>query len=108
LAKVIAYDPFPLPAGFPKPPASTGLHVTDDGSTPEEKSKQIADALAELRMQLDELKERGVHVIVGHKGQYVAMIGDRVVHVGDEIGNGYTVTEIDPKHGVSVDWKHPE
>jgi hypothetical protein len=49
-----------------------------------------------------------VHVIVGQKGQYVAMIGDRMVHVGDEIGNGFTVTEIDPKEGVSVDWKSSE
>jgi hypothetical protein len=30
------------------------------------------------------------------------MIGDRTVHVGDEI-NGFTVTEIDPKTGVRVE-----
>jgi hypothetical protein len=108
LSKVIAYDPFARPAGFPKPPAP-GLNIVEEtGASAEEKSKQLADALAELRMQLDELKERGVHVIVGQKGQYVAMIGDRVIHVGDEIGNGFTVTEIDPKDGVIVDWKSSE
>ena len=33
----------------------------------------------------------------------MAMIGDRMVHVGDEI-NGFTVTEIDPQ-GVHVERK---
>ena len=33
----------------------------------------------------------------------MAMIGDRMLHVGDEI-NGFTVTEIDPK-GVRVERK---
>jgi hypothetical protein len=108
ISKVIAYDPFALPAGFPQS-SSFGLNVAaGGGGTSDEKSKQLADALAELRMQLDELKERGVHVIVGQKGQYVAMIGDRMVHVGDEIGSGFTVTEIDPKEGVSVGWKSSE
>jgi hypothetical protein len=105
LSKVIAYDPFARPAGFPQPAPLAGLTMADDETTTaEERSKQLADALAELRMQLDELKERGVHVIVGQKDQYVAMIGDRRVQVGDEI-NGFTVTKIDPKEGVRVEWK---
>jgi hypothetical protein len=107
LSKVIAHDPFALPAGFPRPSTSGLLGPTalQAEATAEEKSKQLADALADLRMQLDELKERGVHVIVGQNDQYVAMIGDRLIHVGDEIGNGFTVTEIDPKEGVRVEWK---
>lgn len=105
LSKVVAYDPFALPAGFPRPSPLGGLAVAEaDAATAEESSKQLAEALAELRMQLDELKERGVHVIVGQKDQYVAMIGDRKVHVGDEI-NGFTVIKIDPKEGVRVEWR---
>jgi hypothetical protein len=107
LSKVIAYDPFALPAGFPQPRTASLNATEDDDATAEEKSKQLADALADLRMQLDELKERGVHVIVGQKDQYVAMIGDRMIHVGDEI-NGFTVTEIDPKDGVRVERKTVE
>lgn len=106
VSQVIAYDPFALPSGFPQPAAS-GQAADGDGSTAAERSKQLADALAELRMQLDELKERGVHVILGKNGQYVAMIGDRTVHVGDQI-NEFTVTEIDPKDGIQVDWTGSE
>ena len=57
-------------------------------------------------MQLEELKQRGVHVIVSKNDQYVAMIGDRMIHVGDEI-NGFTVTAIDPE-GVRVERKEAE
>jgi hypothetical protein len=110
VSKVIAYDPFALPDGFPRPSTSglLGPMAEETEATAEEKSKQLADALAELQIQLDELKERGVHVIIGQNDQYVATIGDRVIHVGDEIGNGFTVTEIDPKEGVRVEWKHRE
>jgi hypothetical protein len=108
LSKVIAYDPFALPPGFPQPASFVNSDAADEtAATAQEKSKQLADALAELRTQLDELRERGVHVIVGQKDQYVAMIGDRRLHVGDQI-NGFTVTEIDPKEGVRVEWKEPQ
>jgi hypothetical protein len=43
-------------------------------------------------------------VIVRERDQYAAMIGDRIVHVGDEI-NGFTVTVIDPASGVRVERK---
>jgi hypothetical protein len=104
VSKVIAYDPFALPAGFPRPSATGALNLAEGVTTvtAEEKSRQLADALAELRMQLDELKQRGVHVIVGQKNEYVAMIGDRQIRVGDEI-NGFTVTKIDLKEGVIVE-----
>ena len=47
LSKVIAYDPFALPGGFPRP-SLTGLTMADgDAATAEEKRKQLADALAE-------------------------------------------------------------
>jgi hypothetical protein len=109
LAEVIAYDPFALPGAFPQPPRFVGADDADTGEalTAEEQAQQIVDALAELRMQLEELKQRGVHVILGKDGQYVATIGDQRIQVGDDI-NGFTVTDIDPKSGVHVEWKEPE
>ena len=50
-------------------------------------------------MELEELKQRGVHVIVREGDQYVAWIGERMLHVGDKI-NDFTVTAIDPDDGV--------
>ncbi len=64
----------------------------------------MAEAVAQLQMQLRELEQRGVQVIVRERDQYAAMIGDRVVHVGDEI-DGFTVTVIDPTSGVRVERK---
>jgi hypothetical protein len=109
LAEVIAYDPFALPSAFPQPPRFIGADGANTSETlsAEEQAQQIVDALAELRMQLEELKQRGVHVILGKDGQYVATIGDQRIQVGDDI-NGFTVTEIDPKNGVHVEWKEPE
>ncbi|MCI0334353.1 MAG: hypothetical protein L0228_14140 [Planctomycetes bacterium] len=111
LSTVIAYDPFALPPTFPQPPRFAGDSSVSagatNGATAAEDAKQLADALEELRMQLEELKQRGVHVIVSQNDQYVAMIGDRMIHVGDEI-NGFTVTEIDPNEGVRVERKDPE
>ena len=66
-------------------------------------AKKLAEAVEKLHMQLEELKQRGVHVIVREGDQYVAWIGDRMLHVGDEI-NGFTVTAIDPD-GVHVERK---
>jgi hypothetical protein len=107
LSVVIAYDPFALPSGFPQPPrvATDPRLASGDlvASTAAEKAKKMADVLEELRTQLEDLKQRGVHVIVSQNDQYVAVIGDRTIHVGDEI-NGFTVTEIDLE-GVRVEWK---
>ena len=110
LSAVIAYDPFALPAAFPQPPKAgvdprLATGATDEATAAAD-AKELADALERLRMQLEELKQRGVQVIINRDDQYVAMIGDRLIHVGDEI-NGFTVTEIDPK-GVRVERKDPE
>jgi hypothetical protein len=106
LARVVAYDPFALPASFPQPPRLVDDSADAIGETSEAmaeaRAKEQADALEELQAQLEDLQQRGVHVIFSQNQQYVAMIGDRTVHVGDEI-NGFTVTEIDPKAGVRVE-----
>jgi hypothetical protein len=105
LEQVVAYDPFALPEAFPQPPAidADGTLVdADAGATAEERAKAQADIVEALQAELEELQQRGVHVIFSQNNQYVAMIGDRTVHVGDEI-NGFVVTEIDPKEGVRIE-----
>lgn len=110
LSVVVAYDPFALPSGFPQPPkadADPRLASGEiDAPTTAEEAQELADALEELRTQLEDLKQRGVHVIVSQNDQFVAMIGDRTIHVGDEI-NGFTVTAID-MDGVRVEMKESE
>jgi hypothetical protein len=104
LSDVVDYDPFALPPAFPKPPVIdiAGANGADLVAAADvEDAKKMADALAESNMQLEELKQRGVQVIVRERNQYVAMIGDRTVHVGDEI-DGFTITKIDPQ-GVHVE-----
>jgi hypothetical protein len=44
--------------------------------------------------ELQGLKKQGVGVIIKKKEEFVAMVGDQEVRVGDEI-NGFTVIAID-------------
>jgi hypothetical protein len=107
LSTVVSYDPFALPQAFPQPPLSTAQLMADGGrgALAAASAEQLADELQRLQSQLDELKNRGVHVIVSVDGEYVAMIGDRMLHVGDQI-NDFTVMQIDPG-GVRVERKEP-
>jgi hypothetical protein len=110
LATIVQYDPFALPLAFPQPVqvrnaqglTSEGI-VAADAAT---RASQLADAVAKLHTELESLRQRGVSVIVKQHDQYVAMIGDRTIHVGDEI-NGFTVTAIEPD-GVRVEKKVQE
>jgi hypothetical protein len=107
LSEVIAYDPFAMPSKFPKPQAIDATSGKGDGLVAAAKAddaKKMAEAVAQLEMRLRELEQRGVQVIVRERNQYAAMIGDRIVHVGDEI-DGFTVTVIDPASGVRVERK---
>jgi hypothetical protein len=102
LPMVLAYDPFARPETFPKPPRTVGdpslASAETQGVSAEEEAKRKADELEQLRSQYEDLKQRGVHVIVSQGDEWVAMIGDRLIHVGDDI-NGFTVTKIDPVDG---------
>ncbi|HEX4413430.1 MAG TPA: hypothetical protein VH107_07350 [Lacipirellulaceae bacterium] len=107
LTEVIAYDPFALPDTFPKaraldPKSDKGGNLVDAAQADD--AKRMAEAVAQLETQLRELEQRGVQVIVRERDQYAAMIGDRIVHIGDEI-DGFTVTGIDPTSGVRVERK---
>ena len=106
LADVVDYDPFALPPAFPKPPVvdAAGAKGADlVAAADADDAKRVAEAIEESRMQLAELKQQGVQVIVRERDQFVAMIGDRTIHVGDVI-DGFTVTQIDPQ-GVQVERK---
>jgi hypothetical protein len=109
LATVVAYDPFALPRAFPQPPTISGdgeLTVEGGEVSAEagaDAAARLADAIEALQMKLTALQERGVNVIVRGRNEYVAMIGDRTLHVGDEI-DGFTITAIEPD-GVRVERK---
>jgi hypothetical protein len=106
LASVIEYDPLAVPAAFPLPvqAAASGQGGGADSSTiSASHGEQLTSLVEDLQMQLEELRQRGVHVIVKERDKYVAVIGDRTIHVGDEI-NGFTVTAIAPD-GVRVERK---
>jgi vacuolar-type H+-ATPase subunit F/Vma7 len=49
----------------------------------------------QLQAALTSLKQQGVQVIVKREDQYIAIIGDQEVRVGDEY-QGFTVVAIDP------------
>jgi hypothetical protein len=107
---IVGYDPFALPPSFPQSARVAGAQgltsegiIATDAAT---RASQLADAVARLQTELDSLRQRGVSVIVRERDKYVAMIGDRTVHVGDEI-NGFTVTAIEPD-GVRVEKKVTE
>jgi len=106
LTEVIAFDPLAVPETFPKPKPieKNGKGEGLVKAAEADDAKKMAEAVAQLQMQLRELEQRGVQVIVRERDQYAAMIGDRVVHVGDEI-DGFTVTVIDPASGVRVERK---
>ncbi len=108
LTTVVSYDPFALPEAFPRPAIAMGPGVDGEATDgqPLLDANALAEALARIQTELRELQQRGVHVIIKQRDEYVAMIGDRTVHVGDEI-NGFTVTAIGPS-GVSVERKGPE
>jgi hypothetical protein len=104
LSVVLGYDPFALPPDFPQPkqvaPTTSAAQIgTASAEEADIAAEQLAEALESLRMELEQLQQRGVHVIVRgrQRDQYVAMIGDRTIHVGDIIG-GFTVTAIEPDH----------
>ena len=109
LETIVAYDPFALPPAFPQPP-QVGVGGKSTGAAgliaaaKENDAKRLAEELEKLHMQLEELTQRGVQVIVRERGEYVAMIGDRLLHVGDKI-NEFTVTAIDPDGYVHVEMK---
>jgi hypothetical protein len=106
LVEVVSYDPFAVPAAFPKAEVSDPTQPNQNlvATAAAEDQKKLIDAVARLQMQLEQIKQRGVQVIVKERDQYVAMVGDQTVRVGDELGNGFRVTRID-QSGVHIERK---
>jgi hypothetical protein len=105
LAAVIQYDPFALPASFPQPqPTAFEAALAQSGDQPTEPSltgiASLKERTQQTQAELEALRHLGVQVVIRQHDQYVAMIGDRTIHVGDEI-NGFTVIAID-SDGVRV------
>jgi hypothetical protein len=108
LETIVAYDPFALPPSFPQPPKVMvgGKTIGADGliaAAAADDAKKMAEAVEKLHMELEDLRQRGVHVIIREGDQYVAWIGERMLHVGDKI-NDFTVTAIDTD-GVHIERK---
>lgn len=100
LDKLVAYDPFALPPAFPQ----TVRGVVDKKGVGKEdliaaaaadEAKRMEEAALKLRLEIEELQQRGVHMVFRDGDQYAAVIGEHFVHVGDQI-DGFTVTAIDP------------
>lgn len=98
LASVVQYDPFALPASFPQP------RQIDDESALAQNAAQTLDASAQQaalqaertksQSDLKGLRQQGVDVILKRESEFVAIVGDQEVHVGDQI-DGFTVIAID-------------
>jgi hypothetical protein len=108
LADVVRYDPFALPAAFPQPVIATvegtGAGGANAGITDRESAAELlSQEIARLESELKRLQQQGVRVIVGGDKQAAAVIGDRMIRVGDDI-QGFTVIAIEPD-GVRVERK---
>lgn len=97
LTPIVAYDPFALPAAFPKPAEIDAQAAIAQSTTAEEVSAQQEALEAERTKsegELAGLRQQGVAVVIKKKNEWYAIVGDQEVHVGDQI-NGFTVIAID-------------
>lgn len=105
LDTVIQYDPFALPATFPqpKPKIAAGLSSEDLAALagPDLDEQARKERLNQMNQTLAQLRQNGVQIIITKGDEFVAMIGNKVYHVGDEIG-GFKITAIDD-NGVQVE-----
>lgn len=97
LGSIVQYDPFSLPASFPQPRHDDEGALAQDAVQTLDASAQQAALAAERtksEAELQGLRQQGVHVIIRREDRYVAIVGDKEVHVGDEI-DGFKVIGID-------------
>jgi len=104
LESVVAYDPFALPAAFPKPPTPEEAALAQSAAASTEDAAQRQAELEAARQKSESellgLKQQAVKVMITRNDEFVAIVGDQVVHVGDEL-NGFRVIAID-SDGVHV------
>jgi hypothetical protein len=104
LAKAVMYDPFALPASFPQrlKAGEEDKLARETVKTEDAKAEEAAraDAIKAMQTQFTQLQHDGVRVVMQKNDKYVALVGDRTIHVGDVI-EGFTVVAIDSE-GVRV------
>lgn len=101
LAAVVKYDPFALPAAFPKIQAADSQVAAQVAATSSADQRAVLEAeQVAAQAQLQGLRQKGVDVIIKRKDTYVALVGNQEIHVGDQI-DGFTVIAIDAD-GVKV------
>jgi hypothetical protein len=98
LASVVKYDPFALPASFPQRPKPGDEEKTAQETVKTEDAKAVeaarVEAIKAVQAQFVELQHQGVRIVMLRQDKYVALVGERTIHVGDEI-DGFTVIAID-------------
>ena len=87
LAKAVAHDPF-APESLPETAESAAASGSDI------KAAAAHERTALLAGTLEALRERGVNMVLYTANGPVATIGDRMIKVGDTVGD-YRVAEID-------------
>jgi hypothetical protein len=104
VATAAQYDPFALPSLFPQRiqeakdnKLAKDAVKADDGQAD---AAARAEILKKLTTEFSQLQHQGVRVVMQKEDKYVAMIGDKTIHVGDSI-EGFTVVAIDA-NGVRV------
>lgn len=104
LTKVVQYDPFALPASFPqrRKAGDDEKLARDTVKTEDAKAEEAArvEAINAMQTQFAQLQHQGVRVIMQENDKFVALVGDRTIHVGDEI-DGFKVVAIDAE-GIRV------
>jgi hypothetical protein len=102
LEEVLQYDPFAVPEALAPPEPARRTTTGKDpaaGSQPEAVKKQREQALAALRHQ-------GVQMIFFDEDEQVALLGDRMVRVGDTL-DGFRVLAIGPE-GITLSEQHTD
>ncbi len=98
LAKVVDFDPFAQPASLAEgsQPSGTG------GNGAAAMSEKTDQNHAERERALATLRQEGVKMIVGTDKGFVAIVGSKTIHVGDQL-DGFRVREIKPNGVVLED-----
>ncbi len=102
LDDVAAYDPFALPSGFPAPQVAEirPPNEVSQSTAQEEPSEE------DIEMTLQTLQAEGVKAIIRSGDEFVAVIGEQTVRVGDKI-KGFRVVAIG-NDGVTIEPEVPQ
>jgi hypothetical protein len=95
VAAAVWYDPFALPPLFPqRVQEAKDNKLAKDALKTDDGAAARAENLKKMTTEFGQLQRQGVRVVMQKQDKYVAMIGDKTIHVGDNI-DGFTVVAID-------------